>query len=170
MNDFKRIGTELNDLRRVSDNANKQPRQYNRTTKSKKPDVARFKAKYWFIDQNNTTFYSYDRHWSKELKQKVFDPQKGLTKLIRQARKYDIELGRLVTCVIWASLDTRPETENTNYCVEVFRLDAVKQREKFNKSLAFDAKTGRVKLDKLREAYERELKRNSEIVERLTRK
>lgn len=120
MNQNNRTGaTSLNNLFEAALNPVIQ-RQVARTRKQFKPQFARFKLKFYYLDGNASVHFSYDFYHSYEggTKKRIDDEALGFSKLLRCIEKND---GKYLSAVIWATLDKKKSTDESKYQTEVFK-------------------------------------------------
>lgn len=126
--EIKEITEALKDFRGIIEGAQKETRQYNKTSSNiYKPENARFKLVIWFKDGNTRYFYSYDnKHLNKEV---LIDEYEALLKLVRLAHKYE---GTYKNAILYATLDPDKKTSsNYNYQMMKFDIYNNKRTNKF---------------------------------------
>lgn len=115
---MEKIGSKidfvLNDFRQAIQDAEKEPRPYNKqSTYQYKPEQSRFKLVVWFTDGNRRTYYSYDNIYYN--KTAHIDEHEAIIKLLRLVNKYS---GKFKNAQIFATLDpNRAKTSNYNYLI-----------------------------------------------------
>ena len=105
----------FNDLRKAMDEAQKEPREYNKQSSYKyKPDEARYKLVVWFKDGNRRLFYSYDNIYYN--KTKHIDENESLKKLLRLVHKYK---GEYKNAIIYANLDPDRKIKENQFNIAI---------------------------------------------------
>lgn len=129
--EIKEITEALKDFRGILEGAQKETRQYNKTSSNiYKPENARFKLVIWFKDGNTRYFYSYDnKHLNKEV---LIDEYEALLKLVRLAHKYE---GTYKNAILYATLDPDKKT-SSNYNYQMAKFD-IYNNKKVNKFVNF---------------------------------
>lgn len=91
-----------------------------KTRKQFKPQYARFKLKFYYLDGNASVHYSYDFYhsYTAGVKKRIQDETLGFSKLLNCIKKAE---GKYLSCVIWATLDPSKNTDDNKYQNEVFK-------------------------------------------------
>jgi hypothetical protein len=108
------IDFALKDLRQAITEANREKRQYNKTSEHiYKPEQSRFKLVIWFHDGNKRTFYSYDNVYHNKIAH--LDEWRAVLKLIDLTKKF---AGKFKNAQIYATIDPdRRKDSDYNYIV-----------------------------------------------------
>lgn len=88
--------------------------------KQSKPETARFKLKFWYLDGNCSTHYSYDYDYiyPDGIKTKVHNEKRGLYKLLTLIGK-NKEADTFISAIVWINLssDLSTETGRYDFCI-----------------------------------------------------
>lgn len=142
MIDQKLVTEALKDLRGVIEAAQEPKRNYTKESEYiYRPDAARFKLVVWFKNGKTRYFRSYDNKRFKD--QTLTDEHEGLIKLMKFANELK---GQYKYCIIYATVDEKKHFLESNYNVEVIKLD-IYGNQKTNKFVTFENQNENVLLN-----------------------
>lgn len=86
-----------------------------------KPQFARFKLKFYYLDGNASVHYSYDfyHQYIGGVKKRIDDESLGFAKLLNCIKKNE---GKYLSAIIWCTTCPKKSTDENKYIHEVFRV------------------------------------------------
>lgn len=133
MIDQKLVTEALKDLRGAIEAVQEPKRVYNKESEYiYRPDAARFKLVVWFKNGKTRYFRSYDNKRFKD--QTLIDEWQGLIKLMKFANELN---GQYKNAIIYATTEEKKNFNESNYNVEVIKLDIYGNMKK-NKFVTFE--------------------------------
>lgn len=116
------FGGNTSPLRDIIAQATAPVRKYQQqvTRKQYVPDYARFKLKFYYLDGNSSTHYSYDSFYVSQdgAKTLKWDEQVGLVKLLRLI---ETNKGKYISAVIWCVMNDDTATATAQYNFEIVK-------------------------------------------------